>query len=268
MADFDPEVVTTEAEVAESLRMSGGARDAGAVKEIMDTTDAVAVQLDSSWWGNEAFGHWSEWFLVKPDGVSPSGKALFVREGVVLREVVGKFTGAKRMAEGHNGYTSEAARRTRRKAFHWFDDSQKPGPGTLPTDERDSFKSESVPLSVIKTAFRLPESEGHAVFTDDGVREGKMSEGDIRVVGTKDTRYGAKVVLEGDTYSALSQDADNVLSETEWDDHHTTFDGDEWVSDAKKGALTKVINALNDAGYSVAVTEDLMTEDLNLALKD
>jgi len=268
MAKFEPTVVTTEAEIAEFTR----SRDAPHIMDILEKTNAVAIKLDSSWWGSEAFGWWSEWFLIQPDGVSPSGKALFVREGVKMSEPVRYARSAadigRRRSEGSTGYTSKAQRKFRRKAYHWFDDSKKPGPGMLSTDERDSFKGGSCPLSVIEHAIRTPEPENNAVFTSDGVTEGKMSDGDIRVIGTKDSRYGPKVVLEGDTYQALSKDADNALDSTEWETHHTTFNGNEWLSDASATGLMKVINTLNDAGYSVAVTSELVKEDLSLNLQD
>lgn len=254
---FSPDVVTSEAEVAESLRMPG-ARDAEKAMEILEKTESVAIKLQSSWWGNEAFGVWSEWFFVKPDAVS-SGGALFVDEGVSMGDAIGYFRAAENIAEkrreGTTGYTSEAQRRFKRKAFHWQDDSKKPGPGMPPKDDRESFTGGSVPLSVIDVAFRLPEPEDDLVFPAVGEpTTGKLSDGDVRVTGFKRTKYGEKAVLKGDTYDALSSQGDHVADEV-WDDSRAAYDGDVWTCDPEGDALLALIRALNDAGYSVAVDE-------------
>lgn len=260
---FSPEVLDPEddAALAEVTRMRSMER-LDALKEVMQESDAVLVRLDSTWWGNEAFGVWGDYFLVKPDSVSPSGKALFVDEGVKMSEVVGKVTSAKNILNSVGGLNSEAARRIRRKATDWFDDSKKPGPGMPPTDERDSFRDASVPLSVIRCAVRYPESDGHLIMEDEveyganAGREGKMSEGDIKVVGTKQSQYGTKFVLSGDTYKALSSKGDNLSDEVDWGKAHLTFDGDDWVCDCGSNAISHVIKVLVENGYSVAVDEE------------
>lgn len=253
---FEPTVVETEAELAETIRQPY-ARDADMVQAILEATDAVAIKLQSSWWGNETFGIWSEWFLIHPDNVSPSGKALFVDDGIALNDALGKLRSYHRiMNDDHTGYTSQAARRFKRKAFNWDDNSQLPGPGTLPTDERDSFSDESAPLSVIEVAVRLPEPQDDLVFPVNGAtRRGKLSEGDIRFTGFKQTRYGPKAVLKGDTYNALSQERDNACDDV-WDEAHVGFDGDDWTCDVEGDAILTAIRALHDHGYSVAVAEE------------
>ena len=251
---FAPSVLTEEADVAESLRMPW-ARDAEKVMEILRETDSVALKLQSSWWGNEAFGVWSEWFFVKPDGVSPSGKALFVDEGVAMSDAVRKLRAHESILNDRGGLTASAARKFKRKAFHWQDDSAKPGPGMLSTDERYSFTGGSCPLSVVDRAFRLPEPENDLVFPADGdVQRGKMSEGDVRVTGSTQTKYGLKAVLKGDTYNALSSQGDNI-SDDVWDEAHPSYNGDVWTCDPEGDSLHTLINALNDGGYSVSVDE-------------
>lgn len=251
---FNPDVVETEADLAESLRMPA-ARDADKVMEILSETESVAIKLQSSWWGNEAFGIWSEWFFVKPDGVSPSGKALFVDAGVTMSDAVGKLRAYESHMSSRGGVTSSGARKEKRKAFNWFDDSKKPGPGMLPTDERDSFKDGSCPLSVIETAVRVPESDDNPLFVNGELTTGPMSAGDVRVTGTKRTKYGNKFVLKGDTYNALSRDGDNV-SNACWDDAKASYDGDEWTMDTGGDALRAMAEALNDAGYTFAVDSE------------
>lgn len=252
---FNPGVVTSEAEVAEALRMPY-ARDADKVLEVLEATNAVAIKLESSWWGSETFGPWQEWFLVKPDGVSPSGEALFVSEGISLSDPVGKLKRAESRAEGHNGWSSKAVRRARKKALSNWDDDYMVGPGGgSGFDDRENFTDASAPLSVIETAFRTPEPEDDLVFPAHGEpRTGKMSEGDVRVVGLTRTQYGEKAELAGDTYSALSSEGDN-LSDTVWDDAHPAYNGDAWTCDSDGDSLLALIDAVNDAGYDVSVAE-------------
>ena len=253
---FAPSVVTTEVEIAESLRMPF-ARDAEKVMEILEATNAVAIKLESSWWGNEAFGVWSEWFLVHPDGVSPSGKALFVDKGIALSDPVGKLRRAESRAERRNGWTQKAVRRARRKALSNWEDDYMVGPGGGDGfDDRDVFSDGSCPLSVIDRAFRLPEPADDLVFPAEGdAREGKLSEGDIRITTVAHTRYGKKAVLTGDTYDAFSSDGDNLSDEVEWEKTHLSFNGDAWTCDLNGDALLAVIRTLNDHGYSVTVSE-------------
>jgi len=256
--NFSPEVMDADddAALAEAVRR-GDPDILAAVKEVMQETDAVLVRLDSTWWGNEAFGVWGEWFFVKPDSVSPSGKALFVDEGIKTSDAVGRVTSAKRINNSRGGLNSKAARKTRRKAFNWFDNSEKPGPGTAPTDDRDSFKGASVPLSVIQYAVRYPESADNVVVETNGATHaGKMSEGDVRVTGTKRDKYGEKFVLSGDTYDALSSKCDNLSDEMSWDNTHCTFDGDDWVCDRDSDAITEVVRVLTDNGYKVSIADD------------
>lgn len=254
---FNPDVVESEADLAETLRMPF-ARDADKVMEILEATNAVALKLESSWWGNEAIDVWSEWFFVHPDGVSPSGKALFFEKGIAMSDPVGKLRRAESRAEGRNGWTSKAVRRARQKALSNWEDDYMVGPGGgKGFDERDVFTGLACPLSVIEKAVRLPEPENDLVFPAVGdSRSGKMSEGDIRITGRKQTKYGPKVVLKGDTYKALSGDGDNI-SDKVWDEAHPAFDGDVWTADPEGSNLRTLISALNDHGYSVAVSEEL-----------
>jgi hypothetical protein len=257
--NFTPEVLGDEddAALAESIR-SADPETLEAVKEVMQETDSVLVCLDSTWWGNEAFGVWGKWFFIKPDSVSPSGKALFVDEGIKTSDPIGRIKSANRMLESRGGYTPKASRKTKRKAFNWFDDSAKPGPGTLSVDEReDSFKGESIPLSVISYSVRFPESQDDLVVeTNEATHSGKMSEGDVSVTGTKRDKYGEKFVLSGDTYDALSSNGDDLSSEMSWDDTHCTFDGDDWVCDADSDALTEVVRVLVNNGYKVSIADE------------
>lgn len=255
--NFSPEVMGEDdnAALAEAVR-KGDPDVLEAVKEVMQETDAVLVRLDSSWWGNEAFGVWGEWFFVKPDGVSPSGKALFVDEGIKTSDSVGRITSAQRINNSRGGLNSEAARKTRRKAFHWFDRSEKPGPGTAPTDERDSFKDASVPLSVIRYAVRFPESDSHTVVETNGATHaGKMSEGDVQISGAKRDKYGQKLTLTGDTYDLLSSKGEDLSGEMSWDDTHCTYDGDDWVLDRSSEAVREFVQVLTENGHKVSVDE-------------
>jgi len=255
--NFSPEVLDEDddAVLAEAIRKGDG-DVLKAVRQVMQETDAVLIRLDSTWWGNEAFGVWGEWFFIKPDSVSPSGKALFVDEGIKTSDAIGRITRAKRINNRRGGLTSNAAWKIRRKAFNWFDSSEKPGPGTAPTDERDSFKGTSVPLSVIQYAVRYPESEDDLIIETNGATHaGKMSEGDIRVSGTKQTQYGPKFVLSGDTYDAFSSNGDNLSDEVEWERSYLTFDGDDWVCNKDSDAITHVVNVLTENGYKVSVDD-------------
>lgn len=256
---FNPEVMESEVDIAESLRMPW-ARDADKVKEILEATGAVAIKFPSSWWGNEAFGVWQEWFLVHPDGISPSGKALFVDKGTSLRDPVRRLNRAVSRSESGNGWTSKAVRRARRKALKAWEDDYMVGPGGGEGfDERDAFKDASCPLSVIEKAIRMPEPSNDLVWAadEDDPRHGKMSEGDVRVSRIKDTQYGPKFVLEGDTYKAFADcdDCDGLKSKIPWEDAHLTFDGDDWVCDAGGPPLSKIRYVLNNHGYTVAVDE-------------
>lgn len=253
---FAPSVLETEAEIAESLRMPA-ARNADKVMQVLEETNTVALKLESSWWGNEAFGVWSEWFFVKPDGVSPSGEALFVSKGIAMSDPVGKLRRAESRAESRNGWNSKAVSRAKRKALKNWEDDYMVGPGGGDgMDDRDTFKDGSCPLSVIDAAFRLPEPENDLVFPANGdARRGNLSNGDIYITDTKRTKYGDKAVLSGDTYNALSSQGDNISDEVEFDAAHLSFDGDDWTCDAKGPALLTVIKALNDGGYSVALPE-------------
>lgn len=257
--NFSPEVLDPEddAALAEAIR-SADQETIDAVREVMTETDSVLVCLSSSWWGNEAFGVWGKWFFIKPDGVSPSGKALFVDEGIKTSDPIGRVKSAKRMLESRGGYTPKAARKTKAKAFDWFDDSAKPGPGTLSVDEReDSFKNESVPLSVVKYAVRFPESEDDLVVeTNEATHAGKMSDGDVQVSSIKSTQYGAKFVLSGDTYEAFSSGGDNLSDEVDWDTAHLTFDGDGWVCDKDSNAISHVVRVLTQNGYKVSIAQE------------
>lgn len=252
---WNPHVVESEVEVAEAVRMPH-ARDADKVMEVLEATGAVALKLDSSWWGNEAFGVWKEWFLVHPDGVSPSGKALFVDKGISLSDPVGHLKTAE-SRKGVGGWTSKAVRRARSKALKNWGDDYMVGPGGGPGfDDRDVFSDASCPLSAVETAFRLPEPADDLVFPPEGEpREGKLSEGDVRFSAVKQTKYGPKAVLSGDTYDALSSEGDNVADDVSWDVAHLGFDGDEWTCSADGPALWAVIHALNDAEYSVSAPE-------------
>lgn len=256
--NFSPEVLSedNDAALAESVR-SADPGTLAAVKEVMQETDAVLVRLDSTWWGNEAFGVWGEWFFIKPDSVSPSGKALFVDEGIKTSDSVSRVTSAKRMNETRGGFNSKAARKTRRKAFDWFDDSAKPGPGMPPNDDRDSFKNESVPLSVVRYAVRFPESDAHTVVETNGATHfGKMSEGDVRISGSKRDQYGSKLTLTGDTYELLSSNGEDLGSEMSWNNTHCTYDGDEWVMDRTPESVSEFVRVLTDNGYKVSIDED------------
>lgn len=266
---FAPETVTTEAEVAELTR----SRDAGHIMEVLAETDAVAIKFPSTWWGNEAFGIWGEWFFVHPNGTSE--KALFVNKGVKMADPVGYLRSARRVNETRGGLNSNAARKFRRKAFNWMDDSAKPGPGMPPTDDRDSFYGGSCPLSVIEVAFRTPPASDNIVYTpgcdvdftgegwkafDAGDATGPMDDGDIRVTGTTRTRYGTKVEMEGDTYGAFKSDGlDDELTfhgDNPFKCAHHTYNGNCWVADADS-FIPYVVPVLLDAGYSVAIDRDV-----------
>lgn len=278
---FEVEVVTTEAEVAEATR----SRRANAIHAILEETDCVAIRFPNAWWGNETFGHWTEWFFVHPDGVSPSGKALFVREGIPLSDAVNYWCRAESIVnDDHTGYTSKAARKFRRKAFNWFDDSARPGPGTLPTDDRNGFTDASCPLSVIETAIRTPADEDNTVFVPADVdnwdprghdREGAFEDADIDATEIRHTEYGEKVALHGDTYDAFKAAgvADEITfhgADNRWEEAHHTFNGDCWVADRNAFYWT-VVPALLEAGFSVAVDADVHTACLkswNAALNE
>lgn len=256
--NWNPEVLDAEddAALAEATR-SADSDTLAAVKEVMQETDAVLIRLDSTWWGNEAFGVWGEWFFVKPDSVSPSGKALFVDEGIKTSDAIGRVTSAARINNSRGGLNSKAARKIRRKAFNWHDNSEKPGPGTAPTDDRDSFKSESVPLSVIRFAVRYPESEDDVVVEVNGATHaGKMSEGAVQISGAKRDKYGQKLTLSGDTYNLLSSKGEDLSSEMSWDDTHCTYDGDDWVLDRTTEAVRQFVRTLTENGYKVSVAEE------------
>lgn len=252
---FAPETVTTTAEIAESLRNPKG-RHAGKVKQILEKTNSVAIKLKSGWNGNEAFGQWSEWFFVKPNGISDGG-ALFVSEGISLNEPVKKLTSAERVRKKRGGLTEKAARKMERKAMNWDDTSKPPGPGMPSSEERPYFKGVSTPLAWIEQAFRLPESEDDAVLTSDGERTGKMSEGDIRVTHKKATQYGTKLALEGDTYDILSSKGENLSDDIPWNPAQCGWDGDDWSCKADNEALLAVVKTLTEAGYTVTVAEKL-----------
>lgn len=252
--EFAPQTIETAAEIAETVRMPM-ARDADKIHTILSETDGVMVQFNSSWWGNEAFGVWGEWFFIHPDGVSPSGKALFVREGIKASDPVNKLRAYENIMSSKGGLTSKAARREKKKAFNWADDSRKLGPGMAPSDDRAYFDDGSCPISVLQTAFRLPESEDNLVFDSEGSHEGAMSEGDVTVTKTVQTRYGQKLVLAGDTYGAFSNGGDNLADEVSWDDTHLTFDGDAWVCDTD--GVCYVIDCLVENGYTVAVDDSV-----------
>lgn len=225
---------------------------------VLEETDGVALRLDNSWWGNEAFGVWAEWFVVQTDGVSPSGKALFVREGIALEDPLRHLRRADARAQSGNGWTSKAARRARKKALRAWDDDYMVGPGGGDGfDSRDRFEDESTPISVIDTAIATPEDSDHLVFTAEGTHEGTMGEGDVQVVGTTRTRYGEKFVLAGDTYAAFKQDGvedDITFHSEEGQDAHHTYNGDAWVCDIDGVSL--VIDALVAAGYTVSVDRE------------
>lgn len=228
---------------------------AGHIYTVLDETDSVAIQLENSWWGNEAFGVWSEWFFVHVDGVSPSGKALFIREGISLNDPVRHLRRAETRSESGNGWTNKAVRRARKKAFGAWDDDYMVGPGGGDGfDSRDRFEDKSTPISVIETAIATPVDTDHLVYDAEGSREGALSDGDVQITGTKRTRYGDKFVLSGDTYGAFKQDEveDEITfhSEKGRDAHHT-YDGDTWVCDLE--GVDLVINSLVEAGYSVSV---------------
>lgn len=255
---FSPDVVESEADLAEAMRMPH-ARDADKVMEVLEETNAVAIQLESSWWGNNAFGVWSEWFFVHPTGVSPSGKALFVDQGIAASDPIRHLERAEGRAEPNNGWTSGAVRRARKKALKDWEDNYGVGPGA-PPDDRDVFADTSAPLSVIETAVRAPEPQDDLVFPVEGdARKGAMSEGDIRVTRSTRTEYGPKYVLEGDTYNALSQDGDNACADV-WDDAHVAYNGNVWTCDLEGSALLAVARALNEHGYSFAVDESFESE--------
>lgn len=267
------QTVTSAGEVGQVLGLDMDDEQESARAErvftVVDETDTVALELESSWWGNEAFGVWQEWFVVHPDSVSPSGKALFVREGISLNDPVGHLRTAEHRAESGNGWTSKAANRARRKALQNWGDDYMVGPGGGDGfDSRENFSDVSVPLSVIETAFATPADTDHLVVDAEGTHTGTMDEGDVKVVGTKDTRYGRKFRLAGDTYGAFKED--NVDEEITFHnddgpDAHHTFDGDEWVCDVDGVHL--VIDALVDAGYTVAVESDY-TERVQKTLEE
>lgn len=228
---------------------------AGHIYTVLDETDSVAVRLDNSWWGNEAFGVWSEWFFVYPDGVSPSGKALFVRKGIALEDPLSRLRRAEARSERDNGWTSKAVRRARSKALQNWDDDYMVGPGGGDGfDSRDVFEDASTPISVIDTAIATPVDADHLVFTQEADHEGPLSDGDVQIVGKKQTRYGEKFALAGDTYAAFKQDGveDEIpFHRDDGPDAHHTYDGDEWVCDIDGVSL--VIDALVEAGYTVSV---------------
>jgi len=121
-------------------------------------------------------------------------------------------------------------------------------------DERDYFADESTPLSVIEAAVATPVDEDNLVFDAEGTREGPMTEGDVRVVGTTRTRFGEKFVLAGDTYAAFKEDgiADEIpFDRDDGADAHHTYNGDAWVCDIDGVSL--VIDAFVDEGYTVSV---------------
>lgn len=253
-AKFDPETVESEVAIAEQLRMPH-ARDADKVKRVLEETNAVAIKLKSSWWGNEAFGIWQEWFFVKPDTVSDSGKALFLSKGISLNDPVGKLKRAEHR-KGQGGWTPKAVRRAKRKALKAWDDDYMVGPGGGDGfDERDVFHDGSVPLSVIEAAFRTPEPKDHVVFPAEGdAFRGTASDADIRSAGTKRTQYGEKTVLKGDTYKALAKDEDNAADDV-WETVKTDFHNGDWVASPEPNALIVLVQTLNDHGYSVGVKD-------------
>jgi hypothetical protein len=225
---------------------------------VLEESDGVAIRLDNTWWGNEAFGVWAEWFVVHPDGVSPSGKALFVRDGIALEDPIRHLRRADSRSESGNGWTSKAVRRARSKALKNWSDDYMVGPGGGDGfDSRDYFEDESTPISVIETAVATPVDADHLIFDSEGSREGALSDGDIQVVGTTETRYGKKFVLAGETYAAFKEDGveDEIpFHNDEGPDAHHTYNGNAWVCDMDGVSL--VIEALVDAGYSVSVDCD------------
>ena len=251
--DVEVQIVNSADDVAEVLGLDmddeHDAQRAAHVYTVVDETDTVAIELESSWWGNEAFGVWQDWFVVRPDGTSEGG-ALFVDEGTSLSDPVRHLRRADSRAESGNGWNSKAVRRARRKALSNWEDAYGVGPGLGEGhDERDRFAGKSVPLSVIETAFATPADEDNLVIDSEGQHEGTMDEGDVRVVGTKDTRYGPKFRLAGDTYGAFKEN--EVADKIDWDTAHHTYDGDEWVCDVD--GVGAVIEALVDASYTVSV---------------
>lgn len=249
---FQPETVSTEAEIAEAART----RDAEAVKTACEMTEAVLIRLESSWWGKEAFGQWGEFWLIQPEFVSDNG-GLKVSKGVALSDVTGYVRSARSARETVGGLNSKAARKLERKVTDWFDTSEKPGPGMAPVDERDSFRDEWVPVSKIQVAVRTPPSEDNLLVGPDGAERGQMDDADIRVTDTARTKYGEKFVLEGDTYEVLSSKGEDLGDEMDWGTAHATYDGGvgEWVCDAESDALSHVIGVLTDEGYTVAVAD-------------
>lgn len=237
---LDPTLIEDEATLAETIRMPL-ARDASHLWRIMEETGAVLLSLDSDWWGNEALGYWANHFLVQPAGSSE--KALHVGEGVTVGDATGYLRAAEDARQTRGGLTSKGARKLERKAFNWFDDSEKPGPGMPPVDHRESFKDEWVPFSTISEALVSPEGA-------------EAQDADVRVTGTTESEYGMKTVLQGDTYNVFK--VENVDQGVDIRETGLTFDGDSWVCDHDLGAHEKVEAAIEEAGFT---TSGFLTEE-------
>lgn len=233
---FEPTAVTDEASLAHWLGAPAG-HDADKVWEVAEETAAVIVRLDSSWWGNEAFDVWQELFFVYPEGVSPSGKALFVTHGVALRDPVRKLRSAERIRNERSGLTSNAARDYERRATKWHDHSELPGPGMPPTHERPDFWDKTIPLSAIESAVVTPTGRD-------------ALDADVRTAGRIENQYGTKTVLSGDTYRVFSESG--VSDDVDWDTAHLSFDGEygRWICDHDKDSHEEILSALDAAGFT------------------
>jgi hypothetical protein len=64
---------------------------------------------------------------------------------------------------------------------------------------------------------------------------------------TRTSLYGPKQCITGDTYDAFAGDDADV--ETDWEETHLSFDGDNWTCDAE--AAEAVRKAAAEAGYSI-----------------
>lgn len=257
--NFNPSVVETPAEVAESVRMPS-AKCAEEMLEILEETESVLIQLPSSWWGKEALGLWGEWFFIKPDETSEGG-ALFIDEGIKMNDPLRKLSSYESIMNSRGGLTSKAAHREKKKAFNWSDSRAKLGPGMPPSDERDYISDGSLPISVIDTAITAPANKNHLVFREGEVSRGALEEGDIRIDEmNRHPRFGWKFILKGDSYKVLSSKGENISDDVSFEKHHLTFNGNDWVMDAEGTAIFALATALNEKGYTLSVSEEFEGE--------
>lgn len=120
----------------------------------------------------------------------------------------------------------------------------------------------------LKTATQEPTTHGHrtidvwlpkskadillspdwSVHTPDG-----QSKGTLVLEQPKNTQYGPKHSISGDTYEAFKEDG--LSDELPWEKTHATWNGDAWTIDANASSVNHLIEKANKIGYEVQTLE-------------